>query len=416
MSNLRLSRIVPIAGALALAITTTAGAQSATARRAAHTDARWYPFLGCWQSDSAASEASSSSSVACVAPVAGSSGVEMMSVVHGRVTARERLDATAGAHAIDGQGCKGTETSSWAASGRRVYLHADYTCSTGIHGSSATLLALTPDGAWLRVEEVRSGSGAVVSVDRRRPTGATSVLPAAAVRSIDDERLLITTARAAAAAPITLEEVVDATHAVGPGVAAAWLGATRQQFALDAQQTTALLHADLPPSVVQAMLGSTAPGAAASVNGTSYDDIVIRGGRVVREDRVDDSECDYVVCYAPNPYSMYNGVATYGYGSFGGYGRYGYTAFPYIGVPIIRYAPYNSGYRVGRDGRGLPGTVNTGRDGRDGRSGRDGRGGTSGRDHTGSSTPATYSGGNRQQPASSRPPVVGVRPRGAKPR
>src|SRR4051812_36953946 len=78
------------------------------------TDPRLYPFLGCWRSDAADPRAARASGLTCVVPVNGTPDVEMLNVVDGRVASRRRIEANSRAHAIDGQGCRGQERTSWS--------------------------------------------------------------------------------------------------------------------------------------------------------------------------------------------------------------------------------------------------------------------------------------------------------------
>ena len=85
-----------------------------------------------------------------------------------KVVSRDRLDANGPPHAVSGQGCEGSESVNWSRSARRVYLRSDYMCG-GTKGTSLVVNAMSSTGEWLSVEEVRSGAGAVVTVDHRTP-------------------------------------------------------------------------------------------------------------------------------------------------------------------------------------------------------------------------------------------------------
>src|ERR1041384_4221295 len=118
-----------------VAIATTIGVLSTRGLHAqqagAETDGRWYPWLGCWAPDTSGAAARGARGTTCLVPSKGSRGVDALTILRGKITHRNRLDANGRAHAIDGQGCKGTETANWSAGGRRLYLHSDYTCAGG---------------------------------------------------------------------------------------------------------------------------------------------------------------------------------------------------------------------------------------------------------------------------------------------
>ncbi len=239
--------------ALSAALATAAGAQSTAAQRS---DARWYAWLGCWASVSQA--ATTAAAVTCVVPVAGSRDVDVLGFAQDRIISRERLDGSGAPQRVDEAGCRGSEAVAWApmAEGRRAYVRSEYSCATGARGHTTTLFAFAPNGDWLRISEVASAGGAIVSADRLREVPAPAALPAASSRAIEPLRLAIATARAAAAAPVTVDAVIDAARALDSGVVRAWLAAAGQRFNINAEQAATLARANLSPSIVQAMLGS----------------------------------------------------------------------------------------------------------------------------------------------------------------
>jgi hypothetical protein len=276
-------------------------------------------------------------------------------------------------------------------------------------------------GEWLRVDEVRSGSGSMVSVDRRRAVSIPAALSADAARAIEGQRLLVNTARAGASAPITPDEVIDATRNVGPAVVTTWITASRQQFALDGQQMATLARADLPQSVLQAMMHWTTDNASqyplnANANasaGTSSDVSSMQAGRGIYEEQPSTVYgCPTTNCYAPGIYSPYNGYSPYAY-----YG-YGYVR------PLIGYLPYSYGYPNSRNSNGQSHNAN-GRDQNHGRGdGRvDGRGDGrfDGRGPVGVRPPVTHQPASHAEPYRPAPQpqpaahAPASRPRGGRP-
>src|SRR5579884_788520 len=96
----------------AAAISPLSAQSTTSAARAAQTDSRWYPFLGCWASDTAAGRAAHAGAM-CIVPVSGSTGVESLSLIDGKIILRHRLDANGRAQPIDNQGCTGHEVATW---------------------------------------------------------------------------------------------------------------------------------------------------------------------------------------------------------------------------------------------------------------------------------------------------------------
>ncbi|MEP6494681.1 MAG: hypothetical protein ABJF01_18490 [bacterium] len=340
---------VVFASALVSILASASHAQSTAG--SAQTDTRWYAWLGCWSADSAAGlSRSASPSVTCIVPVASSRAVDALTIVGGTVVSRDRIDAGGKPHTIDGQGCKGTETANWSASGHRVYLHATYTCAGGTPGASTTILAFTPAGEFLRIEEVRSGGGTMVSTDRLRETRAPSVLSADALRGIERQALSVTTARAAAAVPITNDEIIEASRTLDANIVRSWVLESDQPF--DGQQVALLSQAGVPQIVLQAIMGANArsqmaawgdsmrnaPGYSNYPNAPSYSPDDYRAANQMTTMY----RCPPEGCYA-NPYSTYNGYAYPGYGYAQPYYSYGYLPYFYT-TPIIVGRGVNHGF------------------------------------------------------------------------
>jgi hypothetical protein len=291
-------------------------------------DSRWDPWLGCWAVDTIGSGQQLSSGVTCIVPVAGSHAVEALTFARGKVVARDRLDASGEPHPVSGQGCRGFETIEWSASGRRALVRSDYVCGA-TKGSSSTIYAIAPGGEWLRVEQVRAGSGTSVSIERRRPVALLPEVSQEAARVIEDRRLAIATARAAAAAPITTDEIVEAIHVVDAGVVRSWVLAIGQRFDLDGNSLGWLLRQDVPQSVVQAMMASAGPplpapalesqhvsGYYVSQPAQGYGPVAYANAEVMQPEAQQQYPCMYDggCNVVPNPYSILNGYGVYPYG------------------------------------------------------------------------------------------------------
>lgn len=329
----------------ALVVLPTQSSLAQSTANSAQTDPRWFAWLGCWAPDTSISTArTASASTTCIVPVAGSRAVDALTIVGGTVVTRDRLDAGGKAHPVDGQGCTGTETTNWSSSGRRVYLQASYTCAGGTPGSSTTIFAFTLNGEFLRVERVRSGGGSIVSVDRMHGARAPGVVSSDAARSIERQQLAITTARAAAATPITIDEIVDATHNLDSDVVRSWIVASDQQFNLDGQQAATLARAGLPTTVMDAIMGASGARGQMAMSGDSTRGADAGYWNTAPNGQAYNTQpyqpmttmyrCPPDGCYPPNQYSTYNG---YGYSQSS---TYPYAYPPYYGYSPYAYAPY----------------------------------------------------------------------------
>jgi len=276
--------------------TTACALVSAGSMRAqTSTDTRWSAWLGCWRS------AETDAATTCVVPTARSTAVDVVTIVNGDIDSRQRIDADSQPHAIDRAGCHGTETTHWSPTGHRVYRRDDLVCPGGVNGIATTLMAISPAGEWLNIEGVRAGAGSLERLDRFHDAGLPSTVPKDIRTAISRRQLAITTARAAAAAPVTEADVLEATAYVEPGVVRSWLAES------GAPAVVAELAA--PPRQAQPIMQQMAPGA--------------------------QPNCVPAGCYAPNPYSDYNGYAMYPYGAYSSFYAANPWGFGFVSPLII---------------------------------------------------------------------------------
>lgn len=253
-----------------IAVATVLQAQTTSA-------SRWSAWLGCWRAAEADAPAT------CVVPSVRASAVDIVTIVNGAIESRQRVDADSQPHPVDRAGCRGMETASWSPNGRRVYRRTDLVCPGGVNGTSTTLMAISPSGEWLNIEGVRAGSGSLERLDRYHDVGLPSSVPKEIRSAIERRQLAISTARAAAAAPITEADVVEASANVEPGVVRSWLA--------EAGAGAAIMELAGPPRQAQQPVYEEAPAP-----GMQNAPTCVPSG-----------------CYAPNPYSPYNGYSMYPY-------------------------------------------------------------------------------------------------------
>jgi hypothetical protein len=344
--------------------------RSEAQQRTRATDPRFYPFVGCWRADSAAPEADArGDAFNCIVPVAGSSDVELVDVVDGRVAERRRIDATGRPRAVYEQGCRGQEQASASSEPRRVYLHAEFICTpNGMAGGRTTLMSMLPNGDRLEIESVRAGGGSITRVQRYRDAGVPSSLPRDVAVRLGGQRLALMTARAAAASPLETRDVVEALRHADSSVVRAWLAATAQPFQLNGDEVASLVRAGVPAPVLQAMLGGAPSyqlGVGVDASGRSTDEYLsapgVPGGGVTR-----------MTTAAPLSSPVYGSVNVYdgccmpGYSSYNGYapvsgvspyypGAYGvpYVSY-YDPYPVRRYPVNRGGERRGVDRQRAP--------------------------------------------------------------
>jgi hypothetical protein len=289
-------------------------------------DARWQPWLGCWEP--AGLVEGLNSRMLCVLPVEGSSAVELATVDSGRVLARERLVANGERMKSDQSGCTGWKSAQWSPDGEQLYLKSDFDCGHGLHRTSSGIFAMAPGGVFLDVQSVAANEGGGVRVIRYRSASAPDVLRDELARVTAERELALSTARAAAAGSVSLDDVINASRAVDPGVVEAWLIERRQNFSVDSKQLVQLADAGVPSRVIDAMVALSYPKVFA-IAGSS--DIDMRSAEVALEPEESSGRTIYSTMMYP-----------YGYGYYG----FGLSPFDYLYSPF-GYSPYGFGYGYG---------------------------------------------------------------------
>jgi hypothetical protein len=405
-----------LAAFVLMAASAAANGVSAQANQA---DARWQPWLGCWEPAGFAE--GRSSHMLCVLPVEGSPAVELATVDSGRVLARERLVANGEQMKSDESGCTGWKSAEWSPDGQQLYLKSDFECGGGLHRTASGIFAMAPGGVWLNVQRISANDGSGVRVVHYRSASAPDVLRDELARVTAERELVLSTARAAAAGSVSLQDVISASRAVDPGVVEAWLIVRREKFSVDSKQLVQLADAGVPSRVIDAMVALSYPKAFA-IAGTS--DIGMQSGEVAMQPEESNGRTIYSTMMYPYGYGSYGfglspfdyyyspfGYSPYGYSPYG-FG-YGYGWYPVAGPVVIIKNPHVNTPAHGRvvNGRGY---VRGGQSGSDGnsrgsvprRSGNDGAStsGSSSRGGSSVSSPSSGSGSSTGRTAKPRKP------------
>jgi hypothetical protein len=338
-------------------------------------DPRWHAWLGCWEAVNDEGFASADAPRVCIIP-AGNAAVDIATLVGDSIVQRQRLDATGEQVQTTRDGCSGWERAQFSANGTRVYLRTSHTCEGGLTRLSNGVIAMTQDGEWLDVRGVITGATQGVRVTRYRDATNLARLPLEIATHFRDRGAVITNARIAAMAPLTIADAVEASRVLDPGVTQTWLAERGDGFGIGATELLALESAGVPSVVIDVMVALSYPGVFAldrsRVEGASERDVAGEPrGRVVD-------------LYGWDPY-----YSPYGYGYGTGYG-YGYGGGWYYGnrPVIIVTQPDADDRRHGRvvNGRGY----SSGSEGSTARRGR--TGGESGSAKRGSASPSRDSG------------------------
>lgn len=345
----------------------------------AQLDARWQPWVGCWQPAQPQSSTASlnsprngvagnsgSAPLVCVIPTTGSgasSGVSVLTIADGKIVARDTISATGQSFTRSKDGCTGVESANWSADGHRVYVSSDFTCPGDLKRTSSGIFAISPNGEWVNVQGVNTAGNKGVRTLRYADAGLPSSLPAEVAQALHSGgSLAVSTARAAAAAPLTTASVIDASHKVDPAVVEAWIIDRGQNFGIDAKQVVALADAGVPGNVTDAMVAVSYPKAFAvahpsdDVSGaTSIEAVGDASGSSIERSGGREIQVMMMPSYSRYGYSPFDYYG-YGYSPFGyspyGYSPYGYSPYGYS--PYGRYySPYGAFGGYGAYGGGL---------------------------------------------------------------
>src|SRR5438093_13103384 len=321
-----------------------AGATPARGQNTA-VDSRWLAYLGCWES------IESTKSLVCFVPAAGGGGggasaVDLVTITKGEVVSRERIATNGERVATRHDDCTGWQSVEWSSSGARLFMQSGDTCPTGDRTGTG-LIAMAPDGhAWLYIQAMTLQGQTGVRAQRYREVSGELSLP-------DEVKDVLTTdvtstmqARAAAALPLGVDDVIEASRHLDTPVLETWLVERGEPFALDAKQLVKLADAEVPGRVTDLMValsypkvfainttaraGERLPRASAAQGGGGYAGVPRHGYTPL-------NSCSlYYMLYNYVPYDCAGFYP--GYGSGYGYG-YGYGFYPGSNPVLIVFNP-----------------------------------------------------------------------------
>jgi hypothetical protein len=243
---MRIAAMIPLAALLAAAPAAAAPAPQAGS---------WLPWHGCWRM---VTDDGTPGDVLCVVPGSGAAEVRLVVVRDGEVAGSTLMQADGAARTVEAGGCSGTETARWSADGRRVLLRTELDCG-GVRRTSTGALAMINDNEWVDVQVSTVGQQHGTRVLRYRAEPDASA-PAEVAALLGDARPLVReAARMNAAAPLQVEDVLDAATFLEPPAIQALLVAYGSGFQLDARQLARLQDAGLTDDVIDVMVALSYP-------------------------------------------------------------------------------------------------------------------------------------------------------------
>ncbi len=258
-----------------------AAATPATARSQADgpADARWLPWLGCWQlveetgpmvEDPDGISLVADRVVVCLTPTEASSGadpggVEVTTMADGEpvLTATLRADDTQ--HPVTEASCTGWRRNTWSGDGARLFARAELSCADGADsGNDPRLVSgvgfMTSASNWLDIQLVSSGDRGEVTVRRyRRASEATTLEAGGTPPAIEVLERARTAARLASSSELSVDDVIEAGTMLHPAVVEAMVVESRASFAIDGRTLIRLADAGVSTELIDLMVALSFP-------------------------------------------------------------------------------------------------------------------------------------------------------------
>ena len=241
---------VLLAAAALLGIPAPAHAQNPTV------DSRWLAYLGCWRSIEIGHE-----STVCIVPGAETAAVDLVTIDSGHVVAAEQIIAGQRIETAR-RDCTGWQDAQWSGVSYRLYLGSEETCAGWGTRTATGLIALTREGQLLYIQGSTIGQKTGVRVQRYHEVAAELDLPSEVADALDALNTDLTAtarARAAAVAPLAIDDLAEASRELNVEVVEAWLVARGGPFQLDAARLVALAEAGVPSRITDVMIALSNP-------------------------------------------------------------------------------------------------------------------------------------------------------------
>lgn len=321
---------------------------------AQQTDARWLPFVGCWEAVGSEDEIG----LLCFSPSDG--GVLLTNVVDGEVASTERLAADGQQRPINAEGCDGWESVDFSQDGRRAFTRTEFTCAQGDTRSGTGVMAFTAPNFWVDVRELDVDGEKVAWVQEYLLADAETLAETGVADPAAAMRTAVRTSRMAAAGELDLADVEEAAQVMGDRAVETWVVAHRTSFDLDADALVRLDEAGVSSRVIDALVAVSYP-----------DRFMVEAGMPVEQMENAPRPTHYRGYMGYNPWfgsSLGFAYDDWGYSPFhryrySPYARYGYSPYGYSygygygywgsrpGVVIINRRPADGGGRL-YNGRG----------------------------------------------------------------
>ena len=223
-------------------------------------------WLGCWDVMADPEDDSQKSpeerQMICVAAGDAPKVLDLTVLVNDEIVAAETIVTDASRQPISDGGCDGWKRSVLSEDRRRLYLQSEATCIDGKLRSLTGASMMVSGDRWVDIHVLRIDGERELVIQRYRPVGAgIARLPGALPTAMHTVRL-------AAAARLTVENVIEALRVVDPAVVEAMLLESKARFGIDSELLLRLDDAGVPDEIVDLMVALSFPEYFAVEDGT----------------------------------------------------------------------------------------------------------------------------------------------------
>lgn len=223
-------------------------------------DARWTPWLGCWQlvdesqraanpdptelSGAPAARPSLGGVSVCVTPATEAAAISLKTLVSNQPALEQTIVADGAGHPITDADCRGTQRAEWSRTSTMLFANAELVCGSQTPRKISGLAVIAGNGIWVDVQVVEISGRESIRVRR--------------YRRAPDQRAAAIAPRFGA--PLTIDDVKEASGKVSPSAVEAALIATNARFDLNSRRLINLDDAGVPDSVIDLMVALSYPG------------------------------------------------------------------------------------------------------------------------------------------------------------
>ncbi len=217
------------------------------------TDRRLLPWFGCWEPANGAE----SGDLLCVRPASQSSAAEVVRLAGNEIVSREVVWADGARHETERGDCSGWEEGTFSKDGRRLFLTSEHTCDSGTE-DGAGIMAIASPTEWLDIRTAGTGDDVMAWVQRYQLAGVEKT-KAAGFEDVLDAVRSSRTARMVAAAPLDVDDVIEATGHAPHQAVEALLAERGDQLALSSGELVRLSDAGVPASTIDVAVAVSYP-------------------------------------------------------------------------------------------------------------------------------------------------------------